>query len=61
MTNPSPPRRAPHQPMSDAELAALSEITPGDIERARAAWEEDAPAPFKKLLDATTEEEPPAE
>lgn len=42
--------------MSDAELAALSEITPSDISRAQAAWEADAPAPFKKLLDATTDQ-----
>lgn len=61
MTNPIPPRRAPHHPMSDAELTALSEITPSDIERARAAWEHDAPAPFKKLLDATNDEPPVAE
>jgi hypothetical protein len=39
--------------MSDAELEALSQITPTDIARAQAAWEQDAPAPFKKLLDAT--------
>lgn len=61
MTNPVPPRRPPHHPMSDAELAALSEITPSDIARAKAAWENDAPAPFKKLLDATADEEPPPE
>lgn len=39
--------------MSDAELDALSQITPSDIERAKAAWEQDAPAPFRNLLDAT--------
>lgn len=42
--------------MSDAELEALSQITPTDIERAKAAWEQDAPAPFKKLLDATEDD-----
>jgi hypothetical protein len=60
---PKPPQRRPYTPASDAELDALSDITPADIERAKAAWEKDAPAPFKHLLDATdaSPEDDPAE
>jgi hypothetical protein len=47
--------------MSDAELSALAEITPSDLARAAAAWEQDAPSPFKKLLDATEEAPEPDE
>lgn len=42
--------------MSDAELEALSQITPTDIARAKAAWEQDAPTTYKKLLDATEDD-----
>lgn len=48
-----------YTPKSDAELDALAQITPSDIEDAKAAWEEDAPAPFKKLLDAKPDDPPP--
>lgn len=37
---------------SAAELDALAEITPQDIEDARAAFERDAPARVRGLLDA---------
>jgi hypothetical protein len=48
----TPPPRARRTPASDAELAALSTVTPSDIARARAAWEADAPPPLRRLLDA---------
>lgn len=60
MPNTPEPNRQ-YTPKTDAELEALAEITPSDIEDAKAAWEEDAPAPFKKLLDAQPDEAPPAE
>jgi hypothetical protein len=34
-----------------------ADVTPDDIEAARLAWEEDAPAGFEELLDAETQEE----
>lgn len=41
-------------PLPDSEdLDRAAEITPGDIDRARTAWEEDAPTEFKAILDAT--------
>ena len=42
----------PVRRLSDAELEALAKITPADIERAKAAWEQSAPPAAKKLLDA---------
>lgn len=38
---------------SDADPA---QISPEDVERAKLAWERDAPPEFKRLLDATTDE-----
>ena len=42
--------------LSDEELDRLSAIGPEDIERAQQAWREDAPRPFRDLLDAGEEE-----
>lgn len=39
---------------SEAELDKLAEITPEDIERAKAAWEKNASPEFRDLLNAQT-------
>ncbi len=49
---PQDPKHQDFKPATDAELDDAAEITPGDIDRAVAAWREDAPAEFKDLLDA---------
>lgn len=38
---------------TEAELDALAEINAGDVDDAALAWRQDAPAPWRKLLDAT--------
>lgn len=60
MPNPPIPPKPPRRPLSEAELDALSQITASDVARARAAWESDAPPPFRKLLDAETDTPPEA-
>jgi hypothetical protein len=40
------------RPLSEEELDALANVTPEDIERARAWWREHAPDGFEDLLDA---------
>lgn len=37
---------------SDAELIALALVTPGDIEKAKAAWRKSVPPKYRNLLDA---------
>lgn len=46
------PKHDGFRPATDAEIAALARIAPGDIDRAVAAWKEDAPPEFRELLDA---------
>lgn len=47
------PSRVPRgHPMPDAELMAMADVTDADVERAKAAWRQDAPAGAKQLLDA---------
>lgn len=43
--------------LTDAELDQLSEITPADIEKAKAFWRNTAPPEFETLLDALPVEE----
>ena len=43
--------------LTDEQLDQLSEVTPGDIEKAKAFWRAHAPAEFATLLDAQTIEE----
>jgi hypothetical protein len=38
---------------SEAQLDTLAETTQADVPEAQAAWRTDAPAPAKRLLDAT--------
>lgn len=38
-------------------MAEDEDISPADIERAKLQWEEDAPTPWKGLLDAEPEDE----
>lgn len=42
---------------TEAELAAMTEITPADVEAAAVAWRKHAPARFRNLLDAKTVED----
>lgn len=41
---------------SDADQGALAEVSPQDIEEAKAAWKRDARPEARDLLDATEEE-----
>lgn len=41
---------------SEAELDALSEVTPGDVLAAQTRWRQDAPDAAKSLLDAEPRE-----
>lgn len=43
--------------LTDEQLDQLAEVTPGDIEKAKAFWRANAPAEFETLLDAQTTEE----
>ena len=43
--------------LTDPQLDQLSEITPADIEKAKAFWRNNAPSGFETLLDAQTVEE----
>ena len=52
MTDPKVPLGAP-LPLSDADLDALAEITPEDIEKARQLWREANPDELASLLDTT--------
>ena len=57
----SAPRTVPmggRDPISDEELEKLAEITPEDIQSAKAAWRRHAPPSMKTLLDAPVEGEP---
>ena len=51
-------RRMPREPRGSAanwtneQIAALAEVSAGDITRADAQWEKDAPPRFRDLLDA---------
>jgi hypothetical protein len=44
-------------PLTDEQLDVLAEVTPADIEKAKAFWRTHAPEPFETLLDAETMEE----
>ncbi len=54
MTLPREPRGAAANWTSE-QIAALAEVSAGDITRAGRQWEKDAPVRFRDLLDATTE------
>lgn len=54
-----PDKRRQKTDTTDAELDKLAEITPADIEDAKRAWRDDAPAAAKDLLDALPETEKP--
>lgn len=59
MAAPQPPKRKPLGKAiqwSDADLAALSEITPQDIAAAKEHWRTAADPHYADLLDATLEE-----
>lgn len=43
--------------LTDEQLDQLAEVTPGDIEIAKAFWRNNAPAEFDSLLDAQLVEE----
>ncbi|MGH9426028.1 MAG: hypothetical protein ACRD2L_06975 [Terriglobia bacterium] len=43
--------------LTDEQLDQLAEVTPGDIEKAKAFWRSHAPAEFADLLDAETMED----
>lgn len=43
---------------TEEDIDRLAEITPQDIEEAKAAWRRDAPPWARELLDATEEAEP---
>lgn len=43
--------------LTDEQLDQLAEVTPGDIEKAKAFWRAHAPAEFERLLDAQPVEE----
>lgn len=45
-----PRRRIDH--FTDEDLDRMAQITPEDLARARAWWEDGAPAEFRGLLDA---------
>lgn len=54
------PKRVPlGQPLqlTDEQLDQLAEVTPEDIEKAKAFWRNNAPPKFVTLLDAQTIEE----
>lgn len=52
------PEPAPElTPEESARLDKLAEITPEDIERAKSAWELDAPPEWRGLLSATDEDD----
>lgn len=64
MATPRKPRRAAHplqRPLSanDPELQRAAEITPEDVDRAKASWRRHAPGQFRGLLDATPDAPPP--
>lgn len=40
------------EPLPKSELLALADVTPDDVARAAADWQEDAPAWARGLLDA---------
>lgn len=44
--------------LTDEQLDELAQITPTDIEKAKALWRAHAPEEFQDLLDAETQEEP---
>lgn len=49
-------------PLSDADLDAMAQVTPQDIEAAKARWRADVKPKFKNLLDAeegNAENQPP--
>jgi hypothetical protein len=52
-----PVRSLPGKPLawSDADLDALSQVSPQDIAEAQAAWRKDAPRGYADLLDAVVE------
>lgn len=61
MADKSVPLGKPLQ-LTDEQLDELSQVTPTDIEKAKAFWRNNAPTEFKSLLDAQTiddEEEQP--
>jgi hypothetical protein len=49
---PAPVPRGTPLRQTDAQLDALAQPSPQDIAEAQTAWRRDAPAPFKRLLDA---------
>lgn len=51
-----PRRPKPAPAWTQADLDKLTEITPADQEQAAKLWRERAPARFKDLLDAETQE-----
>lgn len=45
-------RRAVPKPLTDADLDQLAEITPADVQGAKALWDRYASPEFRGLLDA---------
>ena len=43
--------------LTDEELEKLSQVTPGDIEKAKVFWRQHVPDEFETLLDAQTIDE----
>lgn len=48
----------PELDWTDKDLDSLAEISDADLLEAAALWENEAPAPFQRLLKAKVEEKP---
>jgi hypothetical protein len=54
--NPKPKPLGQPIEWSDSELDDLSQVGPGDVQAAKDLWKTQAPAEFKKLLEAEPDE-----